>query len=79
MTESIGPDDNVSMSRFQVGQRVTTPHGEGVVDNYERCNDARKGQPPRMVATGRYGVKLDSSPFPSLKDGVAYYYSEELT
>lgn len=58
--------------------RVNTPHGPGTVDNIEQCDEGYKGN-PRMVATGRYGVKLDNNPFVGIKDGIAYYWPDDLT
>lgn len=66
------------MSTFEPGTRVITAHGPGVIDNIEQCNDAWPGQPPRMVHTGRRGVKLDNNPFVGIKDGIAYYWPNEL-
>lgn len=64
---------------FKPGDRVTTPHGGGTVDNLEQCNHASTGRPPKMASTGRYGVKLDNNPLVGLKDGIAYYWPKELT
>lgn len=67
------------MSRFVIGQRVVTlKHGSGTVDNFEHCNHAVPGRPVLMAATGRYGVKLDNNPFVGLKDGIAYYWPDEM-
>lgn len=66
------------MSTFEIGQRVVTQHGGGVVDNAERVNNRPAGYEPRLVHTGRYGVKLDNCPFGGIKDGVAYYWPNEM-
>lgn len=60
------------------GTRVITAHGPGTIDNWERCNDRPAGYEPRLVHTGRYGVKLDNNPLVGLKDGIAYYWPNEL-
>lgn len=62
---------------MNLGTRVITSHGPGTIDNIEQCNDAWPGQPPRLITTGRYGVKLDTLPFPA-KDGILYYWPNEL-
>lgn len=66
------------MKRFEIGQRVVTQHGGGVIDNAERCDDRPAGYEPRLVHTGRYGVKLDNNPLVGLKDGIAYYWPKEM-
>lgn len=67
------------MNEFYIGQRVVTANGAGTIDNKELANDAYPNQTPRMIGTGRYGVKLDNNPFTSIKNGVAYYQPHEIS
>jgi hypothetical protein len=62
---------------MQIGDRVNTCKGAGEIVNAELANDEWPGRPPRMVHTGRYGVKLDA-PEPWYKDGIAYFQPHEL-
>ena len=65
-------------SKFKIGQAVITKHGKGVIDNYELANDAYPKQEPRMILTGRYGVKLDDGHTWAIKGKIAYYYTDEI-
>lgn len=60
-----------------IGARVTTPHGDGTVVNHEMANTEWPGWPPRMLLTGRAGVKLDTWPF-AWTGEVAYYQPKEM-
>jgi hypothetical protein len=64
----------------RIGDRVDTKtHGLGEIVNEELANDRPVGYEPRMVHTGRYGVKLDDAEkHPLYKDGIAYFQPHEL-
>lgn len=61
------------------GDRVETCHGTGTIVAKDICNDNMSwpNLPPRLIWTGRWGVKLDRPH--GFKDGVAYYWPHELT
>lgn len=63
---------------FTIGQRVSTPHGMGTIDNKELANNAWPGKPVEMVETGRYGVKLDEGHTWVIKGKIAYYMPREI-
>lgn len=65
-------------TNFEIGQTVMTIHGKGVIVDKELANDAYPNQEPRMIATGRRGVKLDDGHTWACKDKIAYYYPQEL-
>lgn len=66
---------------LNVGDKVQTSKGSGIIDNREECNEYSPPRAPfRKEATGRYGVKLDHKPFADLyKNGIAYFFPNELT
>lgn len=64
---------------MNIGDRVNTCKGAGEIVNTELANDEWPGHPPRMVSTGRFGVKLDdAAKYPLYKDGIAYFMPKEL-
>lgn len=66
---------------MNIGDRVNTrTHGLGEIVNMEQANSEWPNRPPRIVYTGRFGVKLDDADkHPLYKDGIAYFMPHELT
>jgi hypothetical protein len=63
---------------FKPGDVVMTPHGEGVILCSELANDAWPGQAPRMIATGRYVIKLNDGHTWAIKSSNPCYWPNEL-